>query len=164
MMRTKLLGMSLLIPLALATGEATAQTADRAAACSLGGGVSAAIRLQLNNALAGLNGGAFGSNLRVDAIVIYSVTNPNLGQPLDGGGYTGPILCTFADGILPAQTKYSTQSADASDPIPNVDVLASEIQTTLQYRKTTNSVTELLMCLSTKNNDDCFRVFPTGSE
>lgn len=163
-MRTTLLAMSLLIPLTFATGEAAAQSADRAAACSLRGGASAVIRAQLNNALAGLNGGTLGSNLRVDAIVIYSVTNPNMGQPLDGGGFTGPILCTFQDGLLPAQPPYSTQSTSASTPIENIDVLASEIQTTLQYRRTTNSVTELLMCLSTKSNDDCFRVFPTGSE
>jgi hypothetical protein len=162
MMRATLLGMSLLVPLLLTAGEASAQTADRAASCSLGGGVAALIRLQLNNALAGLNGGTAGSNLKVDAIVVYSVTNPNSGQPLDGGGFTGPILCTFTDGLLPAQTKYSTQATSASAPIPDVDVLASEIQTSLQYRRNSNSVIEQLMCLSTKSNNDCFRIFPTS--
>jgi hypothetical protein len=164
MMRTTLLGMSLLLPLALAAGDAAAQSADRAASCTLGGGVSTLIRTQLNDVLPALNGGTGLANLKIDAIVIYSVTNPNMGQPLEAGGFTGPILCTFNDRLFPAPTKFSTQSASASTPIADIDVLASEIQSTLQYQRTSNSVTELLMCLSTKSNNDCFRVFPTGSE
>ena len=162
MMRPVFLATTLLLPLVLGAQDAAAQTADRAASCKLGGGVSAAIRLQLNAALAALNGGTAGSNLKVDAIVVYSVSNPNGGQPLDGGGFTGPILCTFTDGLLPAQTKYDIDSTNANDPISGIDILASEIETRVQYQRNSNSAIELLMCLSTKSNNDCFRLYPVA--
>lgn len=165
-MRAALLAMSLFTPLALTATEATAQSADRAASCTLsGGGLSSAIRIQLGRALPGLDTGGTGSpNLRVDAIVIYAVGNPNNGQPLGGGAYTGPIVCTFADGLLPAQTKYSIASTSANDPISGIDVLASEIQTLVQYERNANanSTIEQLMCLSTKSNNQCFRIFPAS--
>lgn len=160
-MRPVLLATSLLLPLLIGAQEAAAQSVDRATSCKLGGGLSTLIRVQLAKVLPGLaSGGTLAPNLRVDAIVVYAVDNPNNGQPLGDGAFTGPILCTFTDGLLPAQTKYDIDSTNANDPISGIDILASEIETRVQYRRNSNSAVELLMCLSTKSNNDCFRLFP----
>ena len=160
-MRKGLLAILVAAPLIHGAGEAAAQTANRAASCVLPSIVRGAIQLALNARLPGLDGGTAGSALKVDAIVIHSVTNPNEGQPLEGGGFTGPIVCTFA-GPLPIGTPYDIASTSASAPITGIDLLTSEIQTQLQYQRNSNGVIEKLMCLSTKSNNDCFRIFPAS--
>ena len=162
-MRAALLAVSLFVSFILAAHEAAAQTANRAASCVLPNLVRGAIQVALNARLPALNGGTAGSNLKVDAIVIHSVTNDNEGQPLDAGGFTGPIVCTFS-GPLPIGTPYAIASTSANDPIPSLDLLASEIQTQVQYRRNSNDVIEKLMCLTTRNNNDCFRISPAGTE
>jgi hypothetical protein len=158
-MRAALLAISLLVPLTMTANKAAAQTANRAAGCVLPNIVRAAIQVALNVRLPALNGGTAGSNLSVDAIVIHSVTNDNEGQPLDGGGFTGPIVCTFSS-PLPVGTPYNIASTGANTPINGIDLLASEIQTQVQYRRNSNNVIEKLMCLTTRNNNDCFRISP----
>ncbi len=108
-MRAWLLGTSLIAPLLLGSGEASALTPDHAGSCVLPNVVRGIIQAALNNQLPELNGGSAGLNLKVDAIVIHSVVNPNEGQPLDVGGFTGPIVCTFA-GPLPVGTPYAIQA------------------------------------------------------
>ena len=105
-MRAWLLGTFLITPLLIGSGEASAVTPDRAGSCVLPNVVRGILQAALNNQLPELNGGSAGLNLKVDAIVIHSVVNPNEGQPLDVGGFTGPIVCTFA-GPLPVGTPYA---------------------------------------------------------
>jgi hypothetical protein len=167
-MRAALLATSLVVPLVLGSTEAGAQTANRAASCVLPNIVRGAIQVALNRNLPALNGGSAGSNLKVDAIVIHSVANPNEGQPLDSCPpgvaapcYTGPIVCTFS-GPLPIGTPYVAATVAANDPITGIDLLGSEIQTQIQYRKNTltGGVIEKLLCLTTDNNNDCFKITP----
>ena len=161
------------VALALAltgTSPAQAQTSpnaepNQAAACVLRGGVAALIRLQLNAAIANLDGGSFGSNLKVDAIVIHSVSNPNNGQPLDppnAGKFTGPIVCTFQEGFVPPQVPYAIAPTTANTAIPDIDLLASDVQTSIQFERNSNSQIEKLLCLSTKQNNSCFRIYPAS--
>ena len=133
-MRAWLLGTFLIAPLLIGSGEASAVTANHAGSCVLPNVVRGIIQAALNNQLPELNGGSAGLNLKVDAIVIHSVTNPNEGQPLDAGGHTGPIVCTFA-GPLPVGTPYSINSVPANEAINTIDLLGSEIQTQIQFRE-----------------------------
>ena len=161
-MRAWLLGTSLIAPLLLGLGEARAQVQDHAASCVLPNIMRGLIQAALNNSLPALNGGSAGLNLKVDAIVIHSVVNPNEGQPLDAGGFTGPIVCTFA-GPLPVGTPYAIQAVSANAAITNIDLLGSEIQTQIQYERNSTGLIEKLMCLSTRSNNDCFRIYPAGT-
>jgi hypothetical protein len=162
-MRAALLAMSVLVPLTMAAPEAAAQVAeDRAAKCVLPNIVRGAIQVALNANLGPLNGGRAGSNLAVDVIVIHSVNNENEGQPLNGGGFTGPIVCSFA-GPLPIGVPYQIRNTTADTPVNNIDLLASEIQTQVQYRRRSDGKKEKQLCLTTKTNNDCFRIVPPGT-
>ena len=160
-MRASLLALAVAAPLGLAASEAAAQTADRAARCVLPNALRAAIQIALNANLPPLNGGRLGSNLAVDVIVIHSVANRNEGQPLDAGGFTGPIVCSFA-GPLPVGVPYQIRPTQANTAINNIDLLASEIQTQVQYRRA-DGKTEKQLCLTTQNKNECFRIVPPGT-
>ena len=163
-MRAWLLGTSLLVPLLLGSGEARAlrfRTMRRAACCpTLSEGI---IQAALNNSLPELNGGSAGLNLKVDAIVIHSVVNPNEGQPLDAGGFTGPIVCTFA-GPLPVGTPYSINSVPANDSDKRISTCSDRrFRPKSSFERKSTGLIEKLMCLSTRNNNDCFRIYPAGT-
>jgi hypothetical protein len=72
-------------------------------------------------------------------------------------------LCTFGAGLLPPAAPYSIAPTSANTPITAIDLLATQTDTFIQYKKTAaGKKTENLLCLNTDNNNDCFSIFRTG--
>ena len=163
-MRQLVLGTALLLAVSAGSASAAAVPQNHAGACTLGGGVALAIKLALAAANStqglGLNPGA----LSIDSIVIRSAENPNGGQLRAGSPatYTGAIVCTFNAGLLPPAAPYSIAPTSANTPITGADLLATQTDTFIQYKKPSPKKTENLLCLNTDNNNDCFSIFRTG--
>ncbi|MGD9508459.1 MAG: hypothetical protein AB7I59_13780 [Geminicoccaceae bacterium] len=165
-MRLTVFGTMILLAIGAGAASGAPLTANRAGSCVLGGGVAAAIRAALLVANASQRLGLDTRALSVDSIVIRSATNPNGGQKLaaGAGAYTGAVVCTFDRGLLPPAVPYSIAATTAATRINDIDLLATQIDTWIQYKKTgAGGKTENLICLSTRNNDDCFSIFQKGS-
>ena len=164
-MRLLILGTALVLTLGAGSLQAAPLQENRAGSCVLGGGVAAAIKAALIVANKSQKLGLDVKSLSVDSIVIRSAENPNGGQRLAGNPakYTGAVVCTFNQGILPPAVPYSVEPTSANNRIENIDLLSSQIDTWLQYKKTgpTGKI-ENLLCLSTRGNNDCFSVYRTG--
>ncbi len=166
-MRYILLGTAMVLALGASPGQAAPLQANRAGSCTLGGGVALAIKAALVIANASQQRlGLDARSLSVDSIVIRSAVNPDGGQRLAGASprFTGAIVCTFDAGLLPPAVPYAIQPTSAAAPILDIDLRASQVNTWVQYaRNPPSSKTENLICLSTRNNNDCFSIFPKGS-
>jgi hypothetical protein len=94
------------------------------------------------------------SGVKVDFIVVYGRTNPNNGQLLTNGGYTGPILC-----VAPGTTSTGT---DESTPLQNVEIRGTQDALIIQNKPSGAAAinTGDRFCHSTLNNVDCFRIGP----
>jgi hypothetical protein len=137
-------------------------TANRAGSCVLPGGTAGLLKLALAVANAQQSLGLSIGGVTIDSIVIRSAALPNGGQPLTAGGHTGAIVCTFNRLQISPQTPYAIAPTTASTPIEDIDLLASQIDTWIQYSRNPSGPTENLFCLSTRNNDDCFKVTPNS--
>lgn len=165
-MRRTLIGAAALLALGAGSAWAAKLPANQAARCTLGGGAAAAIKAALLVANMAQKWGLDAKSLSVDSIVIRSAANPNGGQPISGTNpkeYTGAIVCTFDAGLLPPAVPYAIQPTTASTPIENIDLLATQIETWIQYTRKSNGQKENLLCLSTRDNDNCFSIFKKGS-
>lgn len=169
-MRLLVLGTTLLLAAGTGAAQAAAPTpppANHAVACTLGGGIALAIKVALAavNASQGLGLKGDVGSLSVDSIVIRSAENPNGGQLRAGSpvSYSGAIVCTFGEGLLPPAVQYTIAPTGASTPITGVDLLATQTDTFLQLKKpAVGKKTENLMCLNTDANNDCFNIFRKG--
>ena len=166
-MRLLVLGTTLLLVASAGADQAapTPAPANHALGCTLGGGIALAIKVALTAVNASQGLGLDTKSLSVDSIVIRSAENPNGGQRLAGtpATYSGAIVCTFGAGLLPPAAPYSIAPTTASTPIDAIDLLATQTDTFIQYKKTAaGKKTENLLCLNTDNNNDCFSIFRTG--
>ena len=164
-MRQLVLGTALLLAASAGSASAAPLQQNHALACTLGGGVALAIKVALAAVSKSQNLGLDVRSLSVDSIVIRSAENPNGGQRLAGtpATYSGAIVCTFGAGLLPPAAPYSIAPTTASTPIDAIDLLATQTDTFIQYKKTAaGRKAENLLCLNTDNNDDCFSIFRTG--
>jgi hypothetical protein len=164
-MRHTLMGAAVLLALGATPGHAAPLKANEAGACTLGGGIALAIKAALVIANASAQKlGLDAKSLSVDSIVIRSAANPNGGQPLAGTNpkaYTGAIVCTFDAGLLPPAVPYAIQPTTATTPITDINLLTSQVETWMQYAtRTTPSKIKNLLCLSTRDNDNCFNIGP----
>lgn len=157
-MRASLVGVATLASLVLAAGDVRAQfAANQAGSCVLGNGAKSALEQSLKND-AGLTG-----NLSVDVIVIHSVANPNEGQPIGGGNFTGPIVCTFRGSSGAVLNSITPTNANTKIPASGtIDILGTELVSAIQYRRNSNNLIEKLMCLTTDNNNNCFTIAPAA--
>ena len=102
-------------------------------------------------------------NPRVDFVVVYSLNNPNDGQPMPGGGggFTGPALCSrLATTPPPLPVVSVSPPVNQAAPIPGtVDLLAVETAVITQYNTPSGSSNvEKLFCHSVGTSNDCFRI------
>ena len=164
-MRLLLLGTAIALALGVGTASAGSLQPNRAGSCMLGGGVAAAIKVALAIANQTQNLGLDISKLSVDSIVIRSAENLNGGQRLKvpAGTTSGPIACTFNAGILPPSVPYTIAPTTAATEITGVNLLASQVEGWVQYKKTDRAKKiENLLCLTTLGSDECFSIFRTG--
>lgn len=163
-MRLLVLGTTLLLAASVGAASAAPVQQNHAGACTLGGGVALAIKVALAIANTAQNLGLDASSLSVDSIVIRSAENPNGGQRRAGSPatYTGAMVCTFGAGLFPPAAQYSISPTFATTPITGIDLLATQTDTFIQYKKPNPKKTENLLCLNTDNNNDCFSIFRTG--
>ncbi len=162
-MRRIMMAAAMLLAVGAHAGHAAALKADRAGSCVLTGGVAAAIKVALVFANGQQALGLDVKSLSVDSITIRSAANPNGGQRLaNKTDYTGPVVCVFDGGVLPPAAPYSIVSTPANKTISNVTLLASQVDTFLQYALA-NGKKENLLCLTTKGNNDCFSIYLKGS-
>jgi hypothetical protein len=96
---------------------------------------------------------------RVDFVVVYTLANPNDGQPT-GEEFTGPVLCRRpAVGSLPA---VQVAPVSQTDPIPatgTVDLLGIENALITQYRAPSGEGDiEKRFCHTVGSTNDCFRI------
>src|SRR5690606_36355963 len=110
-----------------------------------------------------------GGAVDVSFIVVYSVQNPNAGQPV-GASYTGPVICrgsaprltTFEkDGTTPlAETSVIPADTDPGGAT-SVDVLSSQEQLLLQYKLNGGSNggdNAIRVCGTTKDGTTCAQI------
>lgn len=161
-MRLRILGTALMLACCAGAASAAPLTANRAGSCVLPGGTAGLLKLALVVANSDQSLGLDARNVVIDSIVIRSAALPNGGQPLTAGGHTGAIVCTFNRLSISPQIPYSITPTTASTAINNIDLLASQIDTWIQYSRNPSGPTENLFCLSTGNNDDCFKVTPNS--
>lgn len=99
--------------------------------------------------------------VRVSFVVVYTLANPNDGQPLKGGAgtFTGPVLCAAPS--LPG-IGVGVEKIDEQADIANIDIRAAEEALILQYKPAgaADGRTEKRFCHTAANNTDCFRIFP----
>jgi hypothetical protein len=96
-----------------------------------------------------MTGTGLGTPKTVAFVVIYSFQG-NDGQPLTGGGFTGPVICR-APGV-------NIQQVLQTDNIGTSDVLDVENALILRYQPDGSSV-EKRYCHTVDANSDCFRLF-----
>jgi len=139
-------------------GATTSPVKDHAwGGCTL----SATVRDTIKNALQA-ESAAFGT-VSVDFIVVHAVVTQNDGQPLNSGGNSGVILCTFP-GTSAKVTTETTPIPNATDQpgSTNIDVLQVQQQAVQQYKindgARANKI-EKRVCQTTQSNTDCWRVF-----
>jgi hypothetical protein len=139
----------------LVTAAAEAQTANRVVGnCVLQTATISNLRADLQES-AGI------ANPRIDFVIVYSIANPNDGQPI-AGGFTGPVLCgRVAFGTLPA---VQVQPVLETAPIPagagTIDLLGIENALITQYKSSggTTADIEKRFCHTAGANNDCFRI------
>ncbi|MGD9508456.1 MAG: hypothetical protein AB7I59_13795 [Geminicoccaceae bacterium] len=161
-MGLRIVGTALMLACCAGAASAAPLAADRAGSCVLPGGTAGGLKLALAFANSDQSLGLDIRNVVIDSIVIRSAALPNGGQPLTAGGHTGAIVCTFNRLQISPQTPYAITPTTASAAINGVDLLASQIDTWIQYSSNPAGPTENLFCLSTGNNDDCFKVAPAS--
>jgi hypothetical protein len=123
--------------------------------------LSATVQNAIKNALQA-ESPAFGT-VSVDFIVVHAVATQNDGQPLQSGGNTGVVLCTFP-GTSTKVTAETTPIPNATDQpgSTNIDILQVQQQAVQQYKindgARANKI-EKRVCQTTQGNTDCWRVF-----
>ena len=127
---------------------------------------SAAVGALLTDlAAAGIPGGSPGTP-EIAFVVVYSLNHDNDGQPVRVGGtngFTGPVICANDDvtGIDP--TMQTTDIPVAATGASSVTTLDAEDVFILRYRLnggTNDGDVEKVICHSTNENTDCFRISP----
>lgn len=168
-MRRTLTGAALALLLSAGTAWAAPLQANKAGSCVLIGATAALLKaaLVVANAKQGL--GLKGPTaLSIDSIVIRSAANTNGGQPLTAGGTTGPIVCTFDRSQISPQVPYAIEPVNPTpaNPLPaapgTMNLVTSQIDTWLQYKRNPTGKTENLICLSAGDNSNCFRISPAS--
>jgi hypothetical protein len=159
-MRLTSLATALVLACCTTAASAAPLTANRAGSCVLPGGTAGVLKLALAVANAQQSLGLDIGDVAIDSIVIRSAALPNGGQPLSAGGHTGAIVCTFNRLQISPQTPYAIAPTTASTSINDIDLMATQIDSWIQYSRNPSGPTENLICLSTRNNDDCFKITP----
>jgi hypothetical protein len=148
-------------------------TADKAwGGCQLSATTVAGLKTDLS-AIGGV------PNPDVSFVVVYVLKNDNDGQKL-GSNATGPVVCRdpAAVGITAFdkngeaggdlhRLRETTDIPTQTDPgnATSIDILAAEEAFTLQYTLNDGANAgkiEKRVCLTTKGNVECFRIFPVG--
>jgi hypothetical protein len=103
-----------------------------------------------------MTGTGLGTPKTVAFVVIYSFQG-NDGQPLTGGGFTGPVICR-APGVNIGQVLQTDNIGTTGDP---VDVLDVENAIILRYQESGPPLgpVEKRYCHTVDANTDCFRLF-----
>jgi len=134
--------------------SAEAQTANRVV------GTCVLQPATISNLRADLQESAGIPNPRIDFVVIYTLANPNDGQPISGG-FTGPVLCgRTAFGTLPLVAVAPVSQTDTIPASGTIDLLGIENALITQYKPTGGAAsdTEKRFCHTTGANNDCFRI------
>jgi hypothetical protein len=122
-------------------------------------------------------------NVEVSYLVVYSSNNPNNGQPLTAGGFTGPVICTAP--AVPPFPQVLIEKTTESEDIPNsadqpgatsVDLLDISEALVLRYsyqptgaalkkesrfcHTVAHSGTGGFSSPPPETNTDCFRIYP----
>jgi hypothetical protein len=130
----------------LSVGPATAQQSANhvVSNCQLDATTLAALAGHVNTAVPGEVAPT------IDFIVVYSLANPNDGQDLGTGAFTGPVLCRNPGVNVAGET--------GTDPIPGtVSLLDIETALITQYQATGAPV-QKRFCHSVNENSDCFKI------
>jgi len=104
-----------------------------------------------------------GSELQGSYILIYVRGNPNDGQALSAGGFTGPVMCINSDTETIDQTAENTAIPNPTNHpgVASVDVRGAESAFHLQYElNPTPGDIEKRVCHTVAGNTDCFFVQP----
>jgi hypothetical protein len=134
--------------LAMATPPPPPPAKDRIATCRLNATAVKSLKQSLKSTT-----GLAESN--VDFALVYSLANPNDGQPTTDG-YTGPVLCINPESVTypPTPTSENTPVGPAGQAWNITDL---EQALLLQYRKT-DGVIEKRVCHTVAGNTDCFLI------
>jgi hypothetical protein len=120
-------------------------------------------------------------NLQVGFVVVYTLGNPNDGQPIDGGGFTGPVICLNPnlvdvtafedDGETPLTETSAIPDDTGPDGADSVDLLAAEEVFILQYEINDDDEESFIdgniekrICHTVAGNSDCFIVSPAPTD
>jgi hypothetical protein len=106
----------------------------------------------------------------VDFVVVYSLSNPDDGQALDGGGgHTGPVICINEsrvgitafefDDITPLTPESRIPDATGPEGAATVNLLAAEEALIVQYRLNPSLAIEKRFCQTFAGNSQCFILF-----
>jgi hypothetical protein len=137
-----------------------APVADRVfAGCTF---TTADLQLLLNIPNSSLNK-FVGDAIQGSYILIYVRANPNDGQPLDAGGFTGPVLCINSDTETIDQTTETTPIPNSTNHpgVTSVDIRGAETAFHLQYElNPTPGDIEKRVCHSVAGNTDCYFIQP----
>ena len=90
-------------------------------------------------------------NVEVAFVVVYSLKNPNDGQPVGSSGFTGPIICT-APSFSITDPGVVSQTTD----IPSANILDAEDAFFLRY--SSGGSIQKRVCHTVGSNTDCFTV------
>jgi hypothetical protein len=103
------------------------------------------------------------ASFRVDYIVVRTVANPNGGEPLQGGGFSGPIVCRGPGIAITTTTETTLIPDDLTNPTPpggttSADIVGSQEDFILRYTFRPTGGTENRFCDGTAGFNDCFRL------
>lgn len=99
--------------------------------------------------------------VRIDYVVVYSNALQNHGQPLPGGGTTGPVLCADAGSVSVSETSSDTP-IPSSPSAPGIDIIETDQSLQVQYAE--DEETKTLLCASYGDLDRCKGIAPVAVE
>ncbi|HYN39780.1 MAG TPA: hypothetical protein VES39_11065 [Rhodospirillales bacterium] len=115
-------------------------------------------KLQADVALAA---GIDAASVQIDYVVVYSNGLQNHGQPLPGGGTTGPVLCADANSVSVSETSSDTP-IPSSPSAPGIDIIETDQSLQVQYAE--DEETKTLLCASYGDLDRCKGIAPVAVE
>jgi hypothetical protein len=103
------------------------------------------------------------ASVQIDYVVVYSNALANHGQPLPGGGTTGPVLCVNGDRVSVSETSSDTPipASPPASPSATIDIIATDQSLQVQYAE--EDETKTLFCAAYADLDECKAISPVPS-